>query len=149
MSLFPETIPLWVWSFVWIIGGLAIFRFSVNNILKPILKYKENRYKASIGAGGSVNPLMHFDSLGQVAEASENGILVQMKDIEQHLKSRKVDPMKDPAYQRLMNQRDKAVAWRARLQNPIVNMLDTTFFPVAKGWIPEIQKAGKRFFKDF
>jgi len=143
--LILETLPSWVWTLVYLVSGLLVFKFAVNNIMKPIFKYRNDRYKASLGAGGSSNPLMNYNSAGEMLEASETAILAQMKDVE---KQHKGDPMKDETYQILQNQRDKIIAWRQRLANPVVGMVDQTFFPILKGVIPDIQKAAKRFMKE-
>ena len=92
-----------------------------------------------------MNPLTKYDSAAEMLEASETAILAQMKDVE---KQHKGDPMKDETYQILQNQRDKIIAWRQRLSNPVVGMIDQTFFPVFKGVIPDIQKAVKRMMKE-
>jgi len=143
--LILETLPSWVWTLVYLVSGLLVFRFAVNNIMKPIFKYRNDRYKASLGAEGSSNPLMKYDSFAEAAQAGENAIIIQMQDIE---KQHKGDPMKDETYQILQNQRDRIIGWRQRLANPVVGMIDQTFFPVFKGVIPDIQKTVKRWMKE-
>lgn len=141
----PLELPGWFWTLLYIGLGFITFRFVALNIFKPILKYRTDRYKASLGAGGSANPLTKYDSAGEMLEASETAILVQMKDVE---KQHKGDPMKDETYQILQNQRDRIIHWRQRLSNPVVSMLDQTFFPVFKGVIPDAQRTVKRWMKE-
>jgi len=147
--LILETLPGWVWTLIYLGVGFFTFRFVALNIFKPILKYRETQYRLKVNAGGGgANPLMAYNSASEMLGASEAGIMAQMEDISRELKVRHVDPMQDQTYQLMMNQRDKIVAWRQRLQNPIWGMLDQTFFPVVKGVIPDVQKAVKRLMKD-
>jgi len=143
-----ETLPGWFWTLLYIVVGFMTFRFVVLNIMKPIMKYRETKYRLSMGAGGTSNPLMAYNSGAEMLENSEKAILMQMDDIRDRLKKRGVDPMHDPAYQELQNQRDGIGKWRQRLNNPVWGMLDQTFFPIVKAWIPDIQKTGKRWMKE-
>jgi len=89
---------------------------------------------------------MAYNTAQEMLAASETGIIAQMKDVENQHKG---DPMKDETYQILQNQRDKIIKWRQRLQNPVWQMADQTFFPIVKGVIPDVQKTVKRWMKDF
>ncbi len=140
-----ETLPGWVWTLLYIGVGFMTFRFIVLNIMKPVMKYRETQYRLRVNAGGAGNPLMAYNSANEMLAASETGIIAQMKDIE---KQHSADPMQDQSYQILQNQRDRIVKWRTRLQNPIWNIADQTFFPIIKGVVPEVQKAVKRLMKD-
>ena len=141
-----ETLPGWVWTLFYVGVGFMTFRFVVLNIMKPIMKYRETQYRLRVNAGGSVNPLMAYNSANEMLGASEAAIIVQMKDIEKQHSS---DPMNDQSYQILQNQRDRITKWRTRLQNPLWNMADQTFFPIIKGVVPDVQKTVKRWMKDF
>jgi len=143
--LILETLPGWFWTLLYLGIGFLTFRFVALNIFKPILKYRETRYRLKVNAGGAVNPLIAYNSAAEMLEASETGILAQMKDVESQHKG---NPMDDQTYQILQNQRDKIIAWRQRLANPVLGMIDQTFFPIAKGVIPDVQKAVKRFMKE-
>lgn len=143
--ILPVELPAWIWTLIYILVGFATFRFVALNIFKPILKYRETQYRLKVNAGGSANPLMVYNSANEMLGASEAAIIVQMKDIE---KQHTADPMQDQSYQILQNQRDRIVKWRTRLQNPLWNMADQTFFPILKGVVPDVQKAVKRFMKE-
>lgn len=143
--IIPVELPGWLWTLIFLGIGFLTFRFIALNIFKPILKYRETQYRLKVNAGGSANPLMAYSSANEMLGASEAAIIVQMKDIE---KQHSGDPMKDQSYQILQNQRDRIVKWRTRLQNPLWNMADQTFFPILKGVVPDVQKAVKRFMKE-
>jgi len=150
IDFIPGVLPGWFWVIFYIVVGFLGLRFVALNVMKPYLSYRNTRFrmKANAGGGGD-NPLMNYNSFSDAAKAGEGAIIAQMDDIDERLKKRGVDPMADPAYQELQNQRDQIMKWRQRLSNPLVSTLDNTFFPVLKGVIPDIQRGIKRFLKEF
>jgi len=131
---------------------LLALRVLKSVFIDPYIKYKETQYRTAVKAAGGMgnNPFMKYQTLGEALNDMEKGQIASMADVQRQLEKDGIDPIKDPGFQKMMNTRDRLTSWKTKVTgNPLLAVIDQTGFPIVKSWIPEIEKAGKKWLKDW
>ena len=138
--LAPYLVPL-----LWIGGAYVVLR-AVAPIGKSYFGY---RAKAKGQVERPRGTISKYDTALEMVTDMENALTLQMDHIAEELKKGGKEPMGDATYQIMINDLHRIQGWKGKLSNnPIYMALDAIGFPIIKGLIPDIERAGKRILKD-
>ena len=128
------------------IGGAYVLIKATTPLVKSYLGYRGRGKVQSQASRGSFDK---YQSALEMVTDMENALVMQMEHIADELRKKGVDAMQDSTYQVMINDLHRIQGWKGKLSNnPLYMALDAIGFPIVKGLLPDLEKAGKRILRD-